>query len=50
MTDAMTARIDNPVCEGDDIPPPIRVFLYGDGYASIDGELSMSGGGMRADD
>jgi hypothetical protein len=20
MTDAMTARIDNPVCEGDDIP------------------------------
>jgi hypothetical protein len=36
------------VCEGADVPEPIRVFLYGDGFASIDGELSMSAFGSGA--
>ena len=34
--------------EGDDIAEPIRVFVYGDGFASIDGELSMSAFGSGA--
>jgi len=35
--------------EGDDIPPePIRVFLYSDSIASIDGELAMSAFGPSA--
>jgi hypothetical protein len=39
----------NAVCEGDDVPPePIRYFLYGDGFASIDGELAMSAFGPGA--
>jgi hypothetical protein len=33
----------NAHAEGDDMPSePIRIFLYGDGFASIDGELAMS--------
>jgi hypothetical protein len=38
----------NAACEGDDIPQPLRVYLYGDGFASIDGELSMSAFGPGA--
>jgi len=39
----------NAVCDGDDVPPePIRCFLYGDGFASIDGELAMSAFGPGA--
>jgi hypothetical protein len=34
--------------EGDDIREPIRIFLYGDGFASIDGELAMSAFGPVA--
>jgi hypothetical protein len=34
--------------EGDDIREPIRIFLYGDGFASIDGELAMSAFGPGA--
>jgi len=35
--------------EGDDIPTePIRVWLYGDGFASIDAELAMSAFGPGA--
>jgi hypothetical protein len=37
--------------EGDDIPAAgerIRVWLYGDGFASIDGELQMSAFGPGA--
>lgn len=35
--------------EGDDVPPePIRVFMYSDGIATIDGELSMSAFGPSA--
>jgi hypothetical protein len=35
--------------EGDDIPlEPIRVWLYGDGFASIDGDLQMSAFGPGA--
>ncbi len=26
--------------EGDDAPEPIRVYLYGEGFCSIDGELA----------
>jgi hypothetical protein len=29
----------NAALEGDDLPEPIRVWLYGDGFCSIDGEL-----------
>jgi hypothetical protein len=38
----------NAVLEGDDAPQPIRVFMYGDGFASIDGELMMSAFGSNA--
>jgi len=34
--------------EGDDVPEPIRVWLYGDGFASIDGEIAMSAFGPGA--
>jgi hypothetical protein len=34
--------------EGDDVPQPIRVFIYGDGFCSIDGELMMSAFGPGA--
>jgi hypothetical protein len=34
--------------QADDIPEPIRAFLYGDGFASIDGELQMSAFGPGA--
>jgi hypothetical protein len=38
-----------PVAEGDDVPAePIRCVLYGDGFASIDGELQMSAFGPGA--
>jgi hypothetical protein len=43
MTEVMNAQ-----AEGDDIPEPIRAFLYGDGFASIDGELQMSAFGPGA--
>jgi len=34
--------------EGDDIPAErLRVFMYNDGFASIDGELAMSAFGLR---
>jgi len=38
----------NAPLEGDDIPEPIRVWMYGDGFASIDGELQMSAFGPGA--
>jgi hypothetical protein len=34
VTEVMNAQ-----AEGDDIPEPVRVYLYGDGFASIDGAL-----------
>jgi hypothetical protein len=35
--------------QGDDIPSePIRCFVYGDGFASVDGELQMSAFGPGA--
>jgi hypothetical protein len=34
VTEVMNAQ-----AEGDDIPEPVRVCLYGDGFASIDGAL-----------
>jgi hypothetical protein len=44
MTEVMNAQ-----AEGDDIPePPVRCYLYGNGYASIDGALSMSAFGPGA--
>jgi hypothetical protein len=38
----------NAAREGDDVPEPIRVYLYGDGFASIDAELMMSASGPGA--
>lgn len=38
----------NAQLEGDDIPEPIRCYLYGDGFASIDGALAMSAFGPGA--
>jgi hypothetical protein len=43
MTDTRNAQL-----EGDDFPEPIRVWMYGDGFASIDGELQMSAFGPGA--
>jgi hypothetical protein len=39
--------------EGDDVPAEpnaevVRIYLYGDGFASIDGELQMSAFGPNA--
>jgi hypothetical protein len=39
---------NNAACEGDDLPEPLRIYLYGDGFASIDGELQMSAFGPSA--
>jgi hypothetical protein len=39
----------NAAIEGDDVPPErIKVWLYGDGFASIDGEVQMSAFGPSA--
>jgi hypothetical protein len=49
--DATAQMITDGACvEGDDDAPPerIRVFLYSDSVASIDGELSMSAFGSGA--
>jgi hypothetical protein len=43
MTEVMNAQ-----AEGDDIAEPVRCYLYGDGFASIDGALSMSAFGPGA--
>jgi hypothetical protein len=45
MTEVMNAQ-----AEGDDVPAEeaVRVYLYGDGFASIDGELQMSAFGPSA--
>jgi hypothetical protein len=35
--------------EGDDVPAErLRIYLYGDGFASIDGEIPMSAFGPAA--
>jgi hypothetical protein len=45
----MTYQPDlTPAAEGGDIPEPIRCYLYGDGFASIDGALQMSAFGPGA--
>jgi len=44
----MTEEESNAAFEGADVLQPIRVFMYGDGFASIDGELSMSAFGPGA--
>jgi hypothetical protein len=39
----------NACLDGDDVlPEPIRCFVYGDGFASIDGALQMSAFGPGA--
>jgi hypothetical protein len=35
-------RPDPPVPEGNDCPEPVRVWLYRDGYASVNGEVLLS--------
>lgn len=37
-----------PVAEGDDVLEPIRCFCYGDGFVSVDAELSISAFGPNA--
>lgn len=37
-----------PVAEGDDVLEPIRCFCHGDGFVSVDAELSMSAFGPNA--
>jgi hypothetical protein len=38
----------NAALEGDDAPQPLRVFLYKDGYASVDGEVLLSAFGPNS--
>jgi hypothetical protein len=46
-----TPDTTNACLEGADIPrEPIRVVMYGDHFASIDGELMMSASGPNAAD
>jgi hypothetical protein len=40
---------ENAQAEGDDVPPePLRVVLYGDNVATVDGALSMLASGASA--
>jgi hypothetical protein len=38
----MSGDTSNAALEGDDAPQPLRVFLYKDGYASVNGEVLLS--------
>jgi hypothetical protein len=41
-------RMTETALRDDDALPPVRVFLYGDGFASIDNEFSLSAFGPGA--